>query len=240
MSLKPFFCVLFVAVTTPTFAAPLPMPRPEQVRRELDMLWLDLLSADELIAGRAILKFGGQEETVGYLKVKLFPLKLNKQRAKQLISELGSKNEKTAQLAFKTLAYFDPRLAFTDEEMRDALMDRPESRRLGAILCDLPMDALGSGTWHWHSPDNQIYHFSHTEIVGNRNVHRNWNTAIAVADIGKHGRNSNWIRATRAIAVLENIGSDEAMAIVKSMATGHPDAGPTKAAKSVLQRRRLK
>ena len=43
------------------------------------------------------------------------------------------------------------------------------------------------------------------------------------------------MRTTRAIAVLENVGSMEAKAILKKMATGHPDAVPTKAAKTVLQ-----
>jgi len=241
MSLKPFLCVLCVAVTAPSFAAPLPVPRPEQVGVELDALWLDLISADELIAGRAILKFAGwKDEAVAYLKGRLPPLKLDKKRAKQLLLELGSKDEKTAGIAFKKLAYFDPRLALTREELEKELLDAPKRRHLSEVLSDLPMNALVPDSWHWHSPDNQVYRFSQTVKVGNRNVNRDWRIAISVADIGKHGRNSHWIRATRAIAVLEHIGSDNAMAIVKGMATGHPDAGPTKAAEAVLQRRKLK
>jgi len=233
------FVILF-AFPSPALAAPLPKPRPEQMRRELDALWTDLLSADELIAGRAVLKLAGwQDKAVDYLKAKLRPLKLDKQRAKLLIAELGSQNEKMARTAFEELKYFDPRLALTDKELRKALLDGPESCRLGAILADLPMTALVLGTWHWYSPDNQVYRISYTERVGNRDVSWEWKIAITVANIGKFGRNPNWVRATRAIAVLEDVGSDEATAILKDMATGHPDASPTKAVKAVLQRMKL-
>ena len=43
-----------------------------------------------------------------------------------------------------------------------------------------------------------------------------------------------WVRATRAIVILESIGTPEAVAIIKDMSTGHPDAGPTHAAAEAL------
>jgi hypothetical protein len=48
----------------------------------------------------------------------------------------------------------------------------------------------------------------------------------------------SWVRAIRAIALLEQVGTPGAVAILKDMATGHPDASPTKAAKVALQRMR--
>jgi hypothetical protein len=192
---------------------------------ELNALWEDLLSADELIAGRAMLQFAArQDDAVAYLKGKLRPLKLSKERAKELLADLGGQDEEAARAAFEEFTYFDPRLAFGDEELRDAFLDRPASRRLGAVLCDLPIDSLSVGTWHWYSPDNKVYRFTRWEPT------RHWDVAIAVEGIGTSGRKSSWVRAVRAVAVLEHIGTRDALAILQDMATGHPDAAPTKAA----------
>ena len=46
-----------------------------------------------------------------------------------------------------------------------------------------------------------------------------------------------WSREEAAIWILEAIGTDAALAMVREMATGHPDARPTIAAKDVLARR---
>ena len=48
---------------------------------------------------------------------------------------------------------------------------------------------------------------------------------------------AKWNREEAAIWVLEAIGTEAALAIVERMVTGHPDAGPTIAAKEVLARR---
>jgi len=39
-----------------------------------------------------------------------------------------------------------------------------------------------------------------------------------------------WTRAARCIAVLEQVGTAEAMQVLRQLAAGHPDAFPTKAA----------
>jgi hypothetical protein len=44
-----------------------------------------------------------------------------------------------------------------------------------------------------------------------------------------------WTRAVRAIVLLEHIGTPDATAIIKDMATGHPDAYPSKVAKEALK-----
>jgi hypothetical protein len=219
----------------PLLAAPVPRSSPAQVRKELDAQWADLLSADELTAGRALLGFAARrDEVVNYLKGKLRPLKLSKARAKKLLERLGSDDGKTVRAAFEEFAYLDPRLALGDEDLRDALLDRPASRRLAAALCDLPVDALANGKWHWYSPDNKVYRFNYGEAVRDQDV------SIAVAGIGTQGRKSSWVRAVRAVAVLEHVGTWRAMALLKTLATGHPDAAPTKAARVALGRLRKK
>jgi len=232
----PLFVGMSLVVCAPLLpAAPLPRPSPEKVRKELDVLWADLLSPDELTAGRALLKFATRpEDTVNYLKDKLSPLNLNKIRVKRLLTELGGDDNKAVRAAFAELMYFDPRLALGDEELRDALRDRPASRRLGEVLCDLPLGAFWRRQWHWYSPDNKIYRFNHGEEIENRAI------AIEVAGIGTHGRKLSWVRAVRAVALLEQIATPGAVQILEDLATGHPEAAPTKAAKVALERLRKK
>jgi hypothetical protein len=225
--------VISLLLVSGASGAPVPKPSPEQVRKELDAAWADLLSADEQTAGRALLRFASRpDEAVEYLKEKLRPLKLTKERVAQLLADLGSEDETVARAAFEEFSYFDPRLALGDEELRDALLDKPASRRLGAILCDLPIDGLAGEKWHWHSPDNKVYRFNCGEAVSNRDA------AITVGLVGTVGRKASWVRATRAIVVLEFVGTPKARATLDEMATGHPGAAPTKAAQ--LARERLR
>jgi hypothetical protein len=45
-----------------------------------------------------------------------------------------------------------------------------------------------------------------------------------------------WTQAVRAIILLEHIGTPDAIAILREIATGHPDAQPTKLAAEALDR----
>jgi hypothetical protein len=63
-------------------------------------------------------------------------------------------------------------------------------------------------------------------------------TALAetVAELSKAGCQKDWGRATRAVMLLEHIGTPAAVKVLERMATGHADASPTKAAKDALKR----
>jgi hypothetical protein len=70
------------------------------------------------------------------------------------------------------------------------------------------------------------------DIVSNKS----WDAEHKVARISAHGGSpkSHWTRAVRAIVLLEQIGSPEAIAILKTMSEGHPAAEPTRVAKEAL------
>jgi hypothetical protein len=227
---------LLTATAANAGAAPRPGvgPRPQQLGKQLDAAWEDLQSTDELIASRALLWLASHRDAaVGYLKKKLRPLNLRKGRAYFLIAQLGVPNEMAARPAFEELRYFDPRLALDDDELRKVMADNPPAdRRLGEILCDLPMNTMSGGPWHWNSPDNKVYRFSWGEGHSQRDV------PIAVSLVGKGGRKATWARASRAVAVLEFIGTPQARAVLADLATGHPDAAPTKAARAAWERLR--
>jgi hypothetical protein len=215
----------------------MPQPDPEAVQKELDTLWNDLHSTDELTVARAMFRlFAYRNDTVSYLNNRLQPLKLSKERLNALLADLASDNDKKAQAAYNELAYFDPRLALDDEALQDLLLNDPAARRLGDILCDLPINTLVGPQWHWCSPDRVVLRFNDTHAkITNRDA------AIAVANIGHHGVNKKqWLSAMRAVAVLEQIGTPEAIAVIERFAGGHPDAEPTKAARRVLERLKKK
>lgn len=225
--------ISFLILVMPLFVtSPNASALPEKVRKHLDGLWEDLLSADELRATRALLQFAKQPNTdvTDYLRGKLKPLILSKDKASQLLKALGGKDKKLAQAAFDEFLYFDPRLALDDEELRAALLG-PAELKVSAILCELPFEYRWSENRHWYSPDNQNYRFSDaTFSIFDRDI------SIRVAGIGEKGGRSSWVRAVRAIGLLESIGTADAQAILRAMATGHQDAFPTKAAKTALQR----
>jgi hypothetical protein len=237
--LGPVASTVLLAAVTAAPAGPVPKSDPDQVRKEMDAAWVDLLSENEQTAGLAVLRLAARsDEAAAYLKEKLRPLKLTKERADKLIENLVNKDARVARAAYEELGYYDPRLALGDKDLRDALLEKPASRRLSEVLCDLPMDAMAEGRWHWYSPDNKVFRF---------NVYRggdpskdiyNLDTAISAAKIGTVGRKATWARATRAVAVLEFIGTPSARGVLEQMAGGDPHAAPTQAAR--LARDRLK
>jgi hypothetical protein len=48
-----------------------------------------------------------------------------------------------------------------------------------------------------------------------------------------------WNREKRALYVLEHVGTPEAVKVIEVMATGHPDASPTKLSKEALAAKTL-
>ncbi len=232
-----FLCLsAMVGYAIIAIGAPVAKPNSERVRKELDAIWADLLSPDERIATRAALSMAAwKHDAVAYLEANLRPLKLSKTDAKPLIAKLASGDLFDAEPASKTLTDFDPRLAFNRNEIEEMLMkDNLAARRLSAVLCGLPLDTFEKGPpdakWHFHSPDGNRWCFNYGTEVKNHFV------SNAVAGIGTIDRKPTWVRAARAVAILEFIDSPNARLNLEQMASGNPEAFPTKAANSALER----
>ncbi len=114
----------------------------------------------------------------------------------------------------------------------DEVADPPGRNRLVALLCDEPAET---------------YTGKHISLRSSGGVIGEYNFVSGNAAWWAEGKVSNlsggpawergkrkWTRAVRAIVLLENIGTPDAMAIVKDMSTGNEDAQPTKVAKQVL------
>ena len=200
--------------------------------------WRNLLLSDEPHASRAVLELASSPRaTVPLLQRKLKPLKTSAEEVKKLIADLASDKDDVWKPAFEELSYLDPRLAL-DPDAAFAEAKAPLARqRLAAILVDSPdptkfaptvggqrIELTGGGV---RTPQ-RVYTLTVTADGRGSPAGQTFPIPAGVADI----RRASWLRAARAVSILEHLRTPEALALLKEMATGHPDALPTLAAKN--------
>jgi hypothetical protein len=198
---------------------------------QLESLWLEL-EKTEGEASRALLKLSTQpKETVAFLKKKMLSLKIEPARVRTLLVNLGSDQEVTWKAAFEELEYFDPRLAIDLETVMNEITESPARQRLVEVLSGRNAGSLAG---------KQIT----LRRLGNGNGYNffaegSWWAEHQVARLNANSwgnTRKKWTRAVRAIVLLEHIGTPDAVSILQSMRSGHPDAQPTRAARESLER----
>ncbi|MBX9628023.1 MAG: hypothetical protein K2X82_29765 [Gemmataceae bacterium] len=199
----------------------------------LDPLWADL-AKDEPEASRALLVMAARPgDVVPYLKEKLRPLKTTPERVRKLSKDLGSNDEGVWKPAYEEFEYLDPRLAVDLVTLVGEVTDAPARPRLVAVL---------SGHSVGHANDLVGDTIELSPIQGgdgyNFRAGGSWWAEHKVERLGTSisNRKAQWVRAVRAVNLLEHIGTPAAVAVIREMATGHPDALPTKTAKRVVER----
>jgi len=199
-------------------------------RPTMESLWVRL-EKGELEASRALLHMAARpDEAVAFLKVTMKPLKIEPQAVMDLVVKLESRDETVWKPAFEELKYFDPRLAIKLEELMADINIAPARQRLVEVLSSRPPGSLKEQEVTLRHVGDDGYNFM--------SENGSWWAEHKVSRIGSFdgdSSKSSWVRAVRAIALLESIGTPEALAIVENMATGHPDAFPTKAAKEAVR-----
>lgn len=210
--------------------------RPERVGAPKDgpgameAWWADL-EKEETDATRALLNLADRsEETVRFLKGKMRPLKISAAEVRALLLKLGNQNEKVWKPAFEELEYFDPRLAIDLETLMDRYKEAPARQRMVEVLSGREAGWLGDQEVKLSSSRDGTFNFTSPKF--------SWwaEHKIEYINRGWRGPKKKWTRALRAIVLLEHIGTADAVAILKDMATGHPDAQPTKVARDALKR----
>jgi hypothetical protein len=228
--------LLATAVAIPALAV-LDPTSPPLTQKEREALWADL-AGDELTASRALLKLAARpREAVELCKEKLRPLTIDAKRVRALLADLGSKDDATWKAAVEELGWFDPRLAIELPTLMDEVTERVPRARLVALLSgdreagqllakDLPLKLNAH-----NGKDGETYYnfFQEGSWWAEHRIER--------LNEGPWGsRRRYWTRAVRAIVLLEHLGTSPAVAIIKDLATGHPDAQPTRAAKEAVGR----
>jgi hypothetical protein len=214
-------------VTVHPLAADSAPARPSTGEQRVETWWEDL-EKPEPQASRALLHLVAKpDETIPFLKQHLPPLKLDADELNALLSDLGSDDEARWKPAFEKLRYLDPRLAVDLPTLMKNTTESVTRNRLVEVLCDSPADTQAGKTVTLRESGDGDYNF-----VSN---HSSWWAEHKVSRLNIGGTaKAKWTRAARAIALLEHFATPDAIAILKDLATGHPDAQPTKLAQEAL------
>ena len=218
------FASVFLAMT-----APVPKVDAAEIRKQIESQWSDLL-AEGRKSHAAIVKMTSRpKEVVAFFAEKLKPVILEKKRVQELLKDLGSEEIKDWKLAYDTFLYFDPRLHF---DLKDLIDDSPNliaRQRLMAVCFNYDnADRLMDGIFSTEVKDEQTMTFR----ISRGNSSSSW-------QINRTSKNQSrpvWNRVVLAIDLLEHFATNESLAVIKTMTTGHPDAGPTIAAKEALKK----
>jgi hypothetical protein len=196
--------------------------------KQIEAWWVDLEKGD-MAATKALLNLSDRpNDTVAFLKKRLKPLTISSGQVKALLLKLGNGNESVWKPAFEELEYFDPRLAIDLQMLMDRYTEAPTRQRMVEIMSGREAESL-------KGKDVQLRKFGGPDDFNffANNVGSWWAEKRVERISSEFWRNTKkkWTRAVRALVLLEHIGTPDAVAILKDMATGHPDAYPTKVAK---------
>ena len=211
---------------------------------QLPMLWETWFSGTPDCLTKNLLRC--HELSVAFLRTKMKPVQANPLRVGLLLSLIAHPDDEVWDRAAAQLEKADPRLCLPLDALWQIAHTWEQRRRLAMLLSsrmpkekcfDYKINRFTSGNREWVTIDFWLRpHLTPDEIpLDYRDARGSW--GVSVEDTPKDISRAKWNREEAAIWVLETIGTDAALAIVERMATGHPDAGPTIAAKEVLARR---
>ncbi len=225
-----------VLVLFTSMLAPSPSPadgatkQAKASRQELEALWSDLYGDDPAAATAIIKLYENADASVPFLKEKLQPLELDADECRRLLKVLGNYDEKVWKAAWDKFDYLDPRLAIDLETLMDEVTEVPARTRMVELCSQRKADSLAGKNVIIRPVGNDGFNFF--------DGRRSWWAEHRVDRIGTYAgeRKNSWRQAIRAVAILEQINTAEAVEVLKQLAEGHPDAQPTKAAKESLDR----
>jgi hypothetical protein len=202
----------------------------------IEGLWADLASGDDTAVTRAILALSKDpKKTEAFLKSHLRPVKADAKRVAALIVDLDSNQFAVRQKAFEELEYLGK---YIKSDLEKALSDAagPESKkRIQQLIDRMPAPMKDAKAPPMPNPNRaqvvvQVVNGQRKVIINGVEVQGPGNAGPVVL-----GPSSYWVRAVRAIAILEDIGTPEAKALVEELARGEADALPTEKAKAALE-----
>jgi hypothetical protein len=232
----PTFRAALLLLVVPAFAVAQESPLPAA--------WQDLLSADESKAARAVCLIASQpKEGVAFLSAKLFPLKAEPKRIAKLVADLGSKDYATRDDAQTELEYLGKfvkqELEAAQKEVTSAEAKARLTKLLGRIAAYELSDKANAAT-----PEKPV-------ITGRSVSVRSGGGKIDIIIDGKPLELTptvieklppppTWVRAGRAIGVLEFVATPDAVKLLETLSLGDDNAPPTKLAQDALARLKRK
>ena len=207
---------------------------PSDLSAQIEHWWSDL-AKDEPEASHALLNlYDHADEVVPFLKENLQPVRLNAEELDALLEQLGNEDETVWKPAWEQLDYLDPRLAVDLEPLMEKVTESPQRQRITELMSGRDPDALKGEaiTLGKHQSDDGTTFF-------NFRSKGSWWAEDKIERLNSRYGNPKrqWTRACRAITMLEQIDTPEALEIIQAMgAGGHEDAQPTKVARAAALR----
>jgi hypothetical protein len=237
---------VFLFLASPVFAADPPAVKVDPAD-PLAAAWKDLLSSDETVSTRAALTLASKpDQSVKFLKEKLRPVKADPKTVSRLMEELGSKDFQTREAAQQELEYLSKyvkkdleeatKSSDTSEEAKERakkLLGRLEAEEKEAKTAEekpAPANPFGGGGSVSIRSVNGV-----TQIfVNGKPIDTTPKVIVKLEPL------PSWKRASRAIGVLEHIGTPEAIKVLEELCLGEDTATPTKQATDALARLKRK
>jgi HEAT repeat protein len=209
--------------------------------------WEDLSSTDDAVFSRALLALAATpKETVAFLKERLKPVAVDADAVETILKDLDSNDFAVRSRAAEDLEYLGK---YAKPLLEKALtQDRPleVKKHVQEMLAKLPKDkdkekeaeqaAVPGGLGGAQQVQIQV------QNIGGRAVRRIILNGRVIEDgqpmapVGPAGPSPLWLRAVRAVAILENFGTPEARKLLEDLSRGEAEALPTKEARAALDR----
>ncbi|HZZ77899.1 MAG TPA: hypothetical protein VFE62_05250 [Gemmataceae bacterium] len=204
----------------------------------LDSRWADLASPDEAMATRALLALTATpKETTAYLKEHLKPVKADAKRVAQLVKQLDSSNFALRNRAMNELEYYGK---YIKADLETALKADPSAEaksRVQELIAKMPKEKKDEAA---PPPPLKGRSVSVQNINGQIRIIIDGQvfdpSKAATPPPPPPGPPAGWVRAVRAVTLLEHLATPEARAQLQAIADGAPDALPTVAARAALER----
>jgi hypothetical protein len=220
------------ALPTTTAAEVLKAKPPAATAERFENDWRYLFGDEKLNTTRWWLTLPDRPDDVKRLAANLPAIKASKDEMTKWLTDLNDPDAKVWRPAFERMAYLRPVVALTPDE------------QFAAVTTDHGRAALfGLYQLHQHVPDTIVTRKDWgLAVSGGRVVFASpqpkFDSDRASADLPRLEtfRPPHWQRARLAVVALERVKTDEAKAVLKQLADGHPDILPTKEAKAALKR----
>jgi hypothetical protein len=205
----------------------------------MEQRWIDLASPDEAKGMLAVLSLArSPREAVAMLKDRVRPVKADSKRVAQLVGQLDHGNFTVRNNATLELEYYGK---YIKEDLEKALKKNASAEtnsRIRHLIERMPQDAKAN------PPVTPKFRPGGSIAVSNVNGQVQIVIDGVPLDLSRMptppppppGPPSSWVRAARAVTLLEHLDTPEARAILQEIAAGEADALPTTAARSALER----
>lgn len=230
-------------------AAPVP---PVDKTAELEEAWLALDYSPQAVVRAVVRLHSDPKATTAFLKKRMRPVTVDEKSAKKVLADLESDDEKTWQAAYRSIKYYDPRLALSLSDVFAAVKtDIGRHRLYHALMVDRTPDDPVVAREAWYHYDDPVENdtlaergwynltFRPTDDAP-RTVGRVDSTVVIPGKAKNVTHHRDWNRAAASITLLELFATPEAVELLTEMASGHPDVYPTTTAKEALGRLKKK